>query len=123
MEIRTPEDMEEAARRIYAKGCRNVLVKGGKNIAGAVDVLFDGETCHRIEIEQINTTSTHGTGCTLSSAIASNLAKGYSLSESVARAKEYISGALSAMLDLGKGAGPMQHNFDLRGEFAKENTK
>ena len=57
------------------------------------------------------------------SAIASNLAKGYSLSESVARAKEYISGALSAMLDLGKGAGPMQHNFDLRGEFAKENTK
>ena len=54
---------------------------------------------------------------------ASNLAKGYSLSESVARAKEYISGALSAMLDLGKGAGPMQHNFDLRGEFAKENTK
>ena len=66
MEIRTPEDMEEAARRIYAKGCRNVLVKGGKNIAGAVDVLFDGETCHRIEIEQIDTTSTHGTGCTLS---------------------------------------------------------
>lgn len=59
----------------------------------------------------------------LSTAIASNLAKGYSLSESVARAKEYISGALSAMLDLGKGAGPMQHNFDLRGEFARENTK
>ena len=59
MEIHTPEDMEEAARRIYAKGCRNVLVKGGKNIAGAVDVLFDGETCHRIEIEQIDTTSTH----------------------------------------------------------------
>ena len=56
MEIRTPEDMEEAARRIYAKGCRNVLVKGGKNIAGAVDVLFDGETCHRIEIEPVSYT-------------------------------------------------------------------
>ena len=73
--------------------------------------------------KRIDNPNTHGTGCTLSSAIASNLAKGYSLSESVARAKEYISGALSAMLDLGKGAGPMQHNFDLRGEFAKENTK
>ena len=121
--VHPAEQLAQAMRRIYAKGCRNVLVKGGKNIAGAVDVLFDGETCHRIEIEQIDTTSTHGTGCTLSSAITSNLAKGYSLSESVARAKEYISGALSAMLDLGKGAGPMQHNFDLRGEFARENTK
>ena len=67
--------------------------------------------------------NTHGTGCTLSSAIASNLAKGYSLSESVARTKEYISGALSAMLDLGQGAVPMQHTFDLRGQVAKENTK
>ncbi len=75
MEIRTPEDMEEAARRIYAKGCRNVLVKGGKNIAGAVDVLFDGETCHRIEIEQINTTSTHAMSlrCTHESSLSPSL--------------------------------------------------
>ena len=87
MEIRTPEDMEEAARRIY--------VKGGKNIAGAVDVLFDGETCHRIEIEQIDTTSTHGTGCTLSSAIASNLALGHSVPEAVKLAKEYVTDAIA----------------------------
>lgn len=109
MEIRTPEDMEEAARRIYAKGCRNVLVKGGKNIAGAVDVLFDGETCHRIEIEQIDTTSTHGTGCTLSSAIASNLALGHSVPEAVKLAKEYVTDAIRHAPGLGHGCGPLGH--------------
>ena len=109
MEIRTPEDMEEAARRIYAKGCRNVLVKGGKNIAGAVDVLFDGETCHRIEIEQINTTSTHGTGCTLSSAIASNLALGHSVPEAVKLSKEYVTDAIRHAPSLGHGCGPLNH--------------
>ena len=109
MEIRTPEDMEEAARRIYAKGCRNVLVKGGKNIAGAVDVLFDGETCHRIEIEQIDTTSTHGTGCTLSSAIASNLALGHSVPEAVKLSKEYVTDAIRHAPGLGHGCGPLGH--------------
>ncbi len=109
MEIRTPEDMEEAARRIYAKGCRNVLVKGGKNIAGAVDVLFDGETCHRIEIEQIDTTSTHGTGCTLSSAIASNLALGHSVPEAVKLSKEYVTDAIRHAPGLGHGCGPLNH--------------
>ena len=63
--------------------------------------------------------NTHGTGCTLSSAIAANLAKGFSLEQSVQRAKEYISGALAAMLDLGKGSGPMNHLFDLTSRFAK----
>ena len=105
----TPEDMEEAARRIYSKGCKNVLVKGGKNIAGAVDVLFDGETCHRIEIEQINTTSTHGTGCTLSSAIASNLALGHSVPEAVKLAKEYVTDAIRHAPGLGHGCGPLNH--------------
>ena len=62
----------------------------------------------------------HGTGCTLSSAIAANLAKGFSLEESVGRAKEYLSGALAAMLDLGKGSGPMNHAFDLSSRFAEE---
>ena len=109
MEIRTPEDMEEAARRIYAKGCKNVLVKGGKNIAGAVDVLFDGETCHRIEIEQIDTTSTHGTGCTLSSAIASNLALGHSVPEAVKLSKEYVTDAIRHAPGLGHGCGPLNH--------------
>ena len=109
MEIRTPEDMEEAARRIYAKGCRNVLVKGGKNIAGAVEVLFDGETCHRIENEQINTTSTHGPGCTLSSAIASNLALGHSVPEAVKLSKEYVTDAIRHAPGLGHGCGPLNH--------------
>ena len=130
--IESRDDMERAAKRIGdTYGCA-VLLKGGHRVNDANDLLYaggeiDGE---RIVIGSVtdgynpyDNPNTHGTGCTLSSAIASNLAKGYSLSESVARAKEYISGALSAMLDLGKGAGPMQHNFDLRGEFAKENTK
>ena len=68
----------------------------------------------------IDSPNVHGTGCTLSSAIAANLAKGFSLEESVRRAKDYISGALAAMLDLGTGSGPMNHAFDLCGEYAKE---
>ena len=70
--------------------------------------------------KRIRNDNTHGTGCTLSSAIAANLAKGFSLEESVGRAKEYISGALSAMLDIGAGSGPMAHNFALTGRFAEE---
>ena len=107
-EVLTP-NVPEAARRIYTKGCRNVLVKGGKNIAGAVDVLFDGETCHRIEIEQIDTTSTHGTGCTLSSAIASNLALGHSVPEAVKLSKEYVTDAIRHAPGLGHGCGPLNH--------------
>lgn len=128
--VRNEDEQERAALALAERlGCA-VLVKGGHGVADANDVLVesavDDEGAPRVtwlRAPRVKTGNTHGTGCTLSSAIASNLAKGYSLSESVARAKEYISGALSAMLDLGKGAGPMQHNFDLRGEFAKENTK
>ena len=107
--VHPAEQLAQAMRRIYAKGCRNVLVKGGKNIAGAVDVLFDGETCHRIEIEQINTTSTHGTGCTLSSAIASNLALGHSVPEAVKLSKEYVTDAIRHAPGLGHGCGPLNH--------------
>ena len=121
--IESKDDMERAAKRIGdTYGCA-VLLKGGHRVNDANDLLYAGGEMQWFEGKRIDNPNTHGTGCTLSSAIASNLAKGYSLSESVARAKEYISGALSAMLDLGKGAGPMQHNFDLRGEFARENTK
>ena len=109
MEIHTPADMETAARKIGALGCKNVLIKGGKNIPGAVDVLFDGETCHRIEIEQIDSTSTHGTGCTLSSAIASNLALGKSVPEAVRLAKEYVTDAIRHAPGLGHGCGPLDH--------------
>lgn len=72
------------------------------------------------EGKRINNPNTHGTGCTLSSAIASNLAKGFSMEESVNRAKDYISGALAAMLDLGKGSGPMDHGFAIKNNFTEE---
>ena len=72
--------------------------------------------------KRIPTANTHGTGCTLSSAIAANLAKGFSLADSVARAKAYLSQALADGLDLGQGCGPMNHAFALTGEFAREAT-
>lgn len=115
------EDLIEAAQSISETyGCA-VLVKGGhleKESGKADDLLYaDGVFCW-FEGRRIDTDNTHGTGCTLSSAIASNLAKGYGLAEAVSRAKEYISGALGAMLDLGSGSGPMDHGFDIGSEFA-----
>lgn len=109
MKISTPEDMEAAARLIYAKGCKNVLIKGGKNMAGAVDVLFDGENARRYEIGQIDTRNTHGTGCTLSSAIASNLALGHPVPEAVELAKSYVTDAIRRAPGLGHGCGPLNH--------------
>ena len=120
MRISTAEDMEKAARQISDTRCCAVLLKGGHSINDANDLLCAGGIITWFEGERINNPNTHGTGCTLSSAIAANLAKGFTLSESVQRAKEYISGALGAMLDLGKGAGPMMHQFDLRSRFAEE---
>ena len=118
--IETKEDMEKAAKVIGdAHNCA-VLLKGGHNINDANDLLYADREYYWFEGKRIDNPNTHGTGCTLSSAIASNLAKGFALAESVQRAKEYISEALSAMLDLGKGSGPMQHNFNLQGEYAKE---
>lgn len=109
MEIFTPEDMEQAARRIWEKGCKNVLVKGGQNMAGAVDVLFDGSDVRRFEIKQLATKNTHGTGCTLSSAIASNLALGYTVPDAVERAKAYVTEAIVHAPGLGHGCGPLNH--------------
>ena len=118
--IRDREDMMAAAKHI-ADTCRcAVLLKGGHSVNDANDLLYaDGELCW-FEGKRIHTPNTHGTGCTLSAAIAANLAKGFSLTQSVRRAKDYISGALSAMLDLGQGSGPMQHNFGLIGPYAEE---
>ena len=117
MSIRSKEDMESAARKIYEKyGC-SVLVKGGHSINDANDMLFDGENVSWFSGERIENPNTHGTGCTLSSAIASNLAKGYAIETSVQRAKAYISGALAAMLDLGRGSGPLNHGFDIDSRF------
>lgn len=119
LKIQSKEDMQKAAKHIGdTYGCA-VLLKGGHSINTASDLLYGKGDMHWFDGKYIDNPNTHGTGCTLSSAIASNLAKGFSLDVSVMRAKSYISGALSAMLDLGKGSGPMQHNFDLHGEFAK----
>lgn len=114
MKIANKSDMEKAAGRIYAAyGCA-VLLKGGHSINDANDLLYEDSEMTWFEGVRIDNPNTHGTGCTLSSAIASNLAKGYDLKRSVKLAKEYISGALSAMLDLGKGSGPMDHGFLLK---------
>ena len=111
--IETRADMETAAKKIGGSyGCA-VLLKGGHSISDANDLLYADGEMEWFEGKRIDNPNTHGTGCTLSSAIASNLAKGYPLYESVRRAKDYISGALSAMLDLGHGSGPMDHAFIL----------
>ena len=113
MKIAKKNDMEKAAECISgAYGCA-VLLKGGHSINDADDLLYDDGKMTWFEGVRINNPNTHGTGCTLSSAIASNLAKGYELKKSVQLAKEYISCALSAMLDLGKGSGPMNHIYPL----------
>ena len=120
MDIRTRYGMERAAKIISARyGCA-VLCKGGHSVHDADDLLYAGERIMWFEGKRIDNPNTHGTGCTLSSAITANLAKGFSLESSLGRAKDYISGALEAMLDLGSGSGPMNHAFDLKGEFAKD---
>ena len=118
--IETKEDMITAAKKIENDYKCAVLLKGGHSINDANDLLCVNSELVWFEGKRIDNPNTHGTGCTLSSAIASNLAKGYDLVTSVQRAKEYISEALEAQLDLGKGSGPMMHNFDLHGKYAKE---
>lgn len=119
--IQSPGDMESAARVIYDQYGASVLLKGGHNLNDANDYLFGnldgGERGLWFNGKRIDNPNTHGTGCTLSSAIASNLAKGKSLADSVQSAKNYLSKALAAMLDLGKGSGPMNHAFAIGGEF------
>ena len=117
MEIKDAGGMERAARAISERyGCA-VLCKGGHQINDADDLLWRNGAGRWFRGQRIATSNTHGTGCTLSSAIASELAKGLDLDGAVERAKAYISGALSAMLDLGHGSGPMDHMFDLKSEF------
>ena len=119
MEIRTEEDMIKAAEKISENYHCAVLLKGGHQLNDANDLLYRDGSCRWFYGKRIDNPNTHGTGCTLSSAIASNLAKGFDMDASVERAKAYISGALGAMLDLGKGSGPMDHAFDITGEYVK----
>lgn len=119
MEVKTQEDMIAAAKYISEKYHCAVLCKGGHQLNDANDLLYRNGSYRWFYGQRIDNPNTHGTGCTLSSAIASNLAKGFDLDTSVERAKLYISGALSAMLDLGKGSGPMNHGFDIHGKYAE----
>ena len=117
LKICSAEDMVTAAKAIYdAYGC-SVLCKGGHNTNDANDLLFGPNGTKWFMGKRIDNPNTHGTGCTLSSAIAANLAKGNDLEDSIDKAKKYISGALAAMLDLGAGSGPMDHAFAVKGEY------
>lgn len=118
IKINDRNDMAAAAELINKRYGAAVLVKGGHSISDADDILCADGISRCFEGKRIDNTNTHGTGCTLSSAIAANLAKGYSLPDAVQRAKEYISGALGYMLDLGKSSGPMNHAFDLNSRFS-----
>ena len=118
--VKSEGDMETAAEIISETYHCAVLLKGGHQLNDANDLLFRNGTAKWFRGKRIDNPNTHGTGCTLSSAIASNLAKGFALEESVERAKDYISGALGAMLDLGKGSGPMDHGFDLKGKYMEQ---
>ena len=122
--ISTEDGMIRAARYISETYDCAVLLKGGHSVNDANDLLYrpDGEY-KWFRGKRIDNPNTHGTGCTLSSAIASNLARGYDMATAVERAKEYISGALAAMLNLGRGSGPMDHGFDLTGRFAAHSAQ
>jgi len=110
IKINSAADMEKAAKIIFESyGCA-VLCKGGHSLNDANDILYNGET-KIFKGKKISTTNTHGTGCTLSSAIAAGLAKNLNLTDAISAAKNYISGALNFGLNLGKGSGPMNHAF------------
>ncbi len=111
--INNHEDMEKAAKIIHKMGCRMVLVKGGHSEGDATDILFDGEGFFYYTSPRIDTKNTHGTGCTYSSAIASNLALEMPISQAVEQAKKYVTTAIAHALDIGKGNGPTHHFYEL----------
>lgn len=115
MEINTIEDMQTAAQHIFELGAKAVLVKGGgmQGDLRGIDVFFDGNRLEALKTQMVETQDTHGTGCTLSAAIAANLASGLDLTASVQAAKEYVTTALQHALRIGKGQGPVGHFFSL----------
>lgn len=112
--IKNTDDMIKAAEKISQNIKSGILIKGGHLVSTATDLLYVNGEITWFSTERINNPNTHGTGCTLSSAIASNLAKGYTLKESIANAKDYLTGALRAQLDLGKGSGPLEHTYIIK---------
>jgi len=111
--IETVEDMEIAAKNMYKLGCKSVLLKGGHMQGEAIDVFYDGSEIIHFTSERINTKNTHGTGCTLSSAITANLALGFSMKDAIKNSKEYITIAIKHSLDIGQGVGPTNHFYEL----------
>ncbi|RYM02916.1 bifunctional hydroxymethylpyrimidine kinase/phosphomethylpyrimidine kinase [Sporolactobacillus sp. THM7-7] len=109
--VETLEEMREAAKQIFGMGPKSVLVKGGHLNEGPTDIFYNGTTFHQFNGKRVETENTHGTGCTLSSAIASFLAKGFSLTDAIREAKTYIQGAIEHSLSLGHGHGPTHHFY------------
>lgn len=120
LDIKTATDMEVAAKKIGDEYHCAVLLKGGHQINDANDYLYDHGNGYWFNGKRINNPNTHGTGCTLSSAIAANLAKGYSLKDAIFYAKDYLSKALADNLDLGKGSGPLNHAFAINCNESKK---
>lgn len=110
-EIKDEEAMIKAAKALYQRGAKAVLLKGGHRQDNADDVFYDGKEVRILQSERIESKNTHGTGCTLSSAIASNLALGFEKFEAIKRAKDYVFQAIYYGLELGKGCGPTNHFF------------
>ena len=109
---RNEAEMREQAERLLAFGCRAVLIKGGHAEGPeSVDLLVEPTTVARLAAERVPTQNTHGTGCTLSSAIAAGLAKGLDLDAAVRKAKEYVTAAIAAAdrIEIGSGHGPTHH--------------
>lgn len=113
LKIESRKDMERAAFKIRELGAKSVLVKGGHRCNDADDILFCDDNILNLNGNRVNTKNTHGTGCTLSSAIASYLAKGYSIDKSVHLSKEYITKAIENSFDLGRGVGPVGHFIEI----------
>lgn len=113
MEITNEEQMIKAAEKIGKKYDCAVLLKGGHRVNDANDLLYRDGEFKWFRSERIDNPNTHGTGCTLSSAIGANLAKGYDIDQAIEKAKDYLTGALRAGLDLGKGSGPLMHNYKI----------
>jgi len=111
MAIRDEVEREDAARRLHEMGPQWVVIKGGHLPGAPVDLLWDGRRTRRLQAERIETTSTHGTGCTFSAAIAALLSKGADVEMAIVEAKEFVTEAITYAEPLGRGHGPLKHHY------------
>lgn len=123
IQIRNIDDMKKAGKIIYGMGPKNVLIKGGHLLGDALDILYDGNKFHEFNAKRIQTKNTHGTGCTYSSAIASNLALEMDMCKAVEQAKHYVTAAIEHSLPIGKGYGPTNHFYELYKDGLKRDYK